>query len=203
MKNKILLSFLFLTISLTGFCTVWTINNTGNTFAPATITIKLGDIIDFKLAEEHDSREVSLTSWNSNDNTALPGGFQTAFGGGMVMASQLGVGTHYYVCTPHASFGMKGIIIVLNTSGIAEDQSNTNISVYPNPSNGKFRFAIDGFQFTNDYKLELYNVVGEKIYQSSITNEISDIDISNRIKGIYFIKIFNGQTIWSKKLILH
>jgi plastocyanin len=112
MKNKILLSLLLLSISLTGFCTVWTVNNSGNTFTPATITINFGDTVNFVIAVSHDAREVSQTTWNASGNTALAGGFQTPFGGGMVLPAQLGVGTHYYVCTPHASLGMKAIIIV-------------------------------------------------------------------------------------------
>ena len=203
MKNKILLSLLLLSTSLTGFCTVWTVNNSANTFTPATITINFGDTVNFVITTAHDAREVSQTTWNANGNTALTGGFQTPFGGGMVLPAQLGVGTHYYVCTPHASIGMKGTIIVQNsTTGIAENQSQTNISVYPNPSNGQFQFSMDGSPLSKDCKMEIYSVQGERIYQSVITNTKSDIDLSNQTKGIYFVKMYNGQTILTKKMVI-
>ncbi len=119
MKTKILLSLLMLSSSLTAFCTVFTINNSGNTFTPANITITFGDTVNFVIAGSHDAREVSQTTYNANGNTALPGGFQTPFGGGMVLPAQLAVGTHYFVCTPHAAFGMKGIITVVSCTAPA------------------------------------------------------------------------------------
>ena len=116
MKNKILLTLLLIKLTLTGFSTVWPVSNMGNTFSSSTITINFGDTVNFLISGSHDAREVSLMTWNANGNTALFGGFQTNFGGGMVYPTQLGVGSHYYVCTPHASMGMKGIIIVQNCS---------------------------------------------------------------------------------------
>ena len=116
MKNKILLTLLLIKLNLIGFSTVWPVFNIGNTFSSATITINFGDTVNFLISGSHDAREVSLMTWNANGNTALFGGFQTNFGGGMVYPTQLGVGSHYYVCTPHASMGMKGIIIVQNCS---------------------------------------------------------------------------------------
>ena len=112
MKLKSLLTLLLITVSTSAFCTIWTINTSGFTYTPATTNILFGDTVVFTIGGSHDAREVSLTTWNANGNTPLPGGFQTAFGGGMVLPAQLAVGTHYFVCTPHASFGMKGTIVV-------------------------------------------------------------------------------------------
>ena len=112
MKLKSLLSLLLITISTSAFCTIWTINTSGLTFTPATTNILFGDTVVFTIGGSHDAREVSLGTWTANGNTPLPGGFQTAFGGGMVLPAQLAVGTHYCVCTPHAAMGMKGTIVV-------------------------------------------------------------------------------------------
>lgn len=203
MKKKILLSILLLSSSLIAFCTTWTITNSGFSFNPATITINLGDSVNFGITASHDAREVSMATWNVNGSTALPGGFQTPFGGGLVLPAQLGLGTHYYVCTPHASGGMKAKIIVQSsTTGIAENQSQTNLSVYPNPSNGKFQFALEGSQVLKNCKMEIYNVQGVRICQSVITNTKTDIDLSNQPNGIYFLKFFNGQTILTKKIVI-
>ena len=112
MKLKSLLTLLLITVSTSAFCTIWTINTSGFTYTPATTNILFGDTVVFTIGGSHDAREVSLTTWNANGNTPLPGGFQTAFGGGMVLPAQLAVGTHYFVCTPHAAMGMKGTIVV-------------------------------------------------------------------------------------------
>ncbi|MFN0189440.1 MAG: T9SS type A sorting domain-containing protein [Bacteroidia bacterium] len=40
------------------------------------------------------------------------------------------------------------------------------------------------------------------MYQSAITNPKTDIDLSNPTKGIYFVKIFDRQTILTKKIVI-
>ncbi len=120
MKRKSILSLLLFSKSLIGFCTVWTVNNSGSTFSPATLTISPGDSVNFILASIHNAVEVDQSTWNSNGSAALSGGFQTPFSGGMVLPAQLATGTHYYVCTNHVSGGMKGTIIVLNCSTPAQ-----------------------------------------------------------------------------------
>lgn len=200
--KKITLSLLLLSISLPGFCIVWTVNSSGNTYTPASITITLGDSVNFVIASSHDAREVSQTTYNANGNTILTGGFQTSFGGGLVLPAQLSVGTHYYVCTPHAQLGMKGLIIVQNATSIVENQLQTTISIYPNPSNGNFQLEIDGPQFTKSCKVEIYNIQEQKIYQSLITNSKSNINVNNEPNGIYFVRIYGETEIYERKIIV-
>jgi hypothetical protein len=90
---------------------------------------------------------------------------------------------------------------VTKTTGIAENQSQTNVSVYPNPSNGQFQFTVDGSHVAKNCKMEIYNVLGERIYKFDITNTKSDIDLSNQTNGIYFVKIYTGQTILTKRIV--
>lgn len=203
MKTIILLSFLMVSTSLTGLCKTWSITNSGFTFNPASITIALGDSVKFILASAHNGTEVSEATWSANGTTALAGGFQTEFGGGVVLPAELEVGTHYYVCTAHASSGMKGTIIVQNATGFVENQSHTNLSIYPNPSDGKFELLIDGSLFAGDCNLEIYNVLGDKIYHSVISSSKSDIDLKHPKNGIYFLKIYDGQTVRTKKIVIH
>jgi len=203
MKRILLFSVFILSSSLTGFCTIWTIKNSGFTFSPATIVITVGDTVNFVISSSHDAREVSQTTWNASGNTALPGGFQTPLGGGIILPAQLGVGTHYYVCTPHASLGMKGTIIVQNITGVEEkDQINANILVYPNPSKGQFQFSFNESQIIKDAKMEICNSQGELIYKSAILKPNSLIDLGNRPEGVYFIRIYCGQTILTKRIVI-
>ena len=197
--RKYLFSFLLFALSTIGFSTTWVITNTGFLFTPPTITITVGDSVNFKLKKIHSVIEVSLSTWNANGITPLPG-FKTTLGGGLVFPNQLTVGTHYYVCQNYGPIGMKGIIIVLNPTGVAENQLPGNISIYPNPSNSKFKLDIGCIQFNRNCNLGFCNVKEEKIYQKVFTNSISEIDLDNQSKGIYFFKIFNGQKFFKKKL---
>jgi plastocyanin len=193
--KKLFLSLLVLLAGITALCTTWTINNSGFTFSPSTITIIIGDDVNFSLAGIHNAVEVSQATWDINGNTPLPGGFQTSFGGGSVTASQLGVGTHYYVCSPHASLGMKGIIVVQNTTDIDENQSEPILLVYPIPSNNiltiKVRSEVIGYQF------QITDKSGRQMTNGKLADETSLIDISQLNPGIYLFQIIGkrNQTI--------
>lgn len=202
MKSKILLTLLLLSISITGFCTTWTIKNLGDTFTPDTVIIALGDSVNFDITFTHDAREVSQATWNENGNTALSGGFQTPFDGGLVLPEHLTVGTHWYVCSPHAAIGMKGVIIVESDASVPENHLQTNLRVLPNPSNGQFHLTILGSLLDKNCKMEIYNVQGEIIYQTIITNTTFDINLTDQPNGIYFLKIYEGQTILTKKIVI-
>jgi plastocyanin len=99
--------------SSTATSAIHTIVDSGLSFDPANLTINVGDTVIFSLATMHNAVEVTQNTWNTNGNTPN-GGFSTPFGGGTVIFST--AGTYYYVCSPHAAAGMKGIITVVLTS---------------------------------------------------------------------------------------
>lgn len=102
-----------LAISVTGaFATVTSVTNSGFTFSPANITITQGDSVSFTLQASHNAVEVSQTTYNANGTTPLGGGFSVGFGANQQLVTGLSVGVHYYVCSNHASSGMKGTITV-------------------------------------------------------------------------------------------
>jgi plastocyanin len=202
--KTILFSVILFAIVTAGYCTTWTITNSGFTFSPATITITVGDSVNFSVTSIHQPLEVSQATWNANGNTPLAGGFQTPFGGGLVLPAKLTVGTHYYVCSAHASMGMKGTIIVQNSTGIKENTAKTNFSVFPNPSNGKFQIEMVNPVFPENYNLEIYNMVGDKIYSNyGLKQQVStQIDLSGFPRGYYFVRIFDGAGISDKKVAI-
>ena len=183
--------------------------NSGFTFSPAEITINGDDIIDFQLGSSHNAVEVSQSTWAANGNTPLPG-FSTPFGGGQV--AELTPGVHYYVCTPHASGGMKGTITVTGASGINDNTSDIPaFDLYPNPSTGKFilQYGNPGFSNGNLYdddlqaSMEIFNLSGGKIYElpGFIARVSNEIDISSLSDGVYFVRIYDRKKIYTQKLI--
>jgi plastocyanin len=170
-----------------GYCTTWTVTNSGYAFNPGTITITIGDDVNFVLASIHDVQEVSKVTWDANDNTPLSGGFSTSFGGGLVPASQLGIGTHYYVCVPHASMPMKGIIIVQGVTGIAENQLQPGFSVYPNPTDQLLTIKANSTLIGSEYFIT--DRTGRQVFSGNLVNESTLVDLGQLTSGIYFFQI--------------
>ena len=120
-----------------------TITNSGFTFSPDLVNINIGDTVNFQLGGIHNVIEVDEITWNANGNSPIDGGFSLPLGGGQLTG--LTAGTHFYVCGPHASLGMKGKIIVNASSGIGENGTSKKLfSIYPNPTNGKFMLQFNG-----------------------------------------------------------
>lgn len=183
---KTILTLLLLVLSTSGsYSTSWTVTNSGNTFSPSTITIVAGDDVIFNLESAHNAVEVSQATWNANGSAALAGGFQTPFGGGTVTAGQLGIGTHYYVCTPHASLGMKGTIVVQNATGIEEHRLPAGFTIYPNPSQISLTINSNDEEIGSGFYIA--DMSGRKVVSGIIENNMTIIDIGNLARGTYLI----------------
>ena len=203
MKKAILL-FGMISFAVAAFSATVNITNAGFTFSPANVTINLGDDINFQLGGSHNAVEVSKATFDAGGNTPLPGGFSVAFGGGAVTADKLTAGTHYFVCSPHASLGMKGTITVLNTTGIAFNASKDGISVYPNPSNGNFQLSVGNTKFSKEFDVEIFNVVGAKVYSKPelAQQHVFNIEAADLPKGTYILKVNNGEAAYYRKIVI-
>jgi len=94
-------------------------------------------------------------------------------------------------------------IVKLNgVSGIEESAfGGENVSVYPNPSTGMFSIVAPSLKGEKS-SIEIYNVLGEKVFQSIINNQSSIINLENQPNGIYFLSIKTEQGIVNKKIII-
>ncbi len=90
----------------------------------------------------------------------------------------------------------------LQLTSIAQINGNDNeIRIFPNPTTGKFH--IQGLM-VDVQSLEIYNIVGEKVAAfTNLKQQISnEIDLTGSVPGIYFVKIYNGEKICSKKFVI-
>jgi plastocyanin len=90
--------------------------SSGFTFQPDTISVDSSDTVRFVLDPMHNAREVDSAAWLANDTTSN-GGFETGYGGSDIVMSV--PGTFHYVCVPHGSGGMKGVIVVSPTGALS------------------------------------------------------------------------------------
>ena len=82
-------------------------------------------------------------------------------------------------------------------SGINDNFYSTNtISIYPNPSSGKAKIEWNG---SKNASIKVFNLMGKEVLQQVISNEI---DLSNYPKGIYIVKVSDGQKIYSNKIVI-
>ncbi len=74
------------------------------------------------------------------------------------------------------------------------------INLYPNPSNGKL--IVENTLENSTF--ELYDIVGRKVYTSSLSGNATQLDISSFNNGTYLYKIIqNGKPVKEDKLILN
>jgi len=189
MKKRIPITLTMLyTALVSGMCTTWTITNSGYTFTPETITITYGDTVTFSLGSIHNAVEVSQDTWDGNGNTPLGSGFSLPLGGGSVYPDQLSVGTHWYVCSPHASLGMKGVIIVEGaTTAITQLQPQLDVSFYPNPVTDMI--TIRGSEEVVGSPYSFTDLTGKQVLTGKLDDETVSIDISSFETGIYLLQI--------------
>ena len=76
--------------------------------------------------------------------------------------------------------------------------ANDEFILYPNPTTGIINFSIHNSTLS---KLSIKNILGQVVYQSTIQNLQSLINLSNFPPGIYFFELHNQQTTYTKKII--
>ena len=71
------------------------------------------------------------------------------------------------------------------------------LKIYPNPSSQNYVYI----EWAEDIKVEVYSVIGKKIHQAIVRKNDSKLNISELSRGVYFLKISNGQNTISRKFI--
>lgn len=77
------------------------------------------------------------------------------------------------------------------------------IKLFPNPTNGTLNLTINTKQLAF-LQCEIVNVLGESVYQTTIRNQqtIISLNVSFLPKGIYLVRVDDGKSVASKKLLV-
>lgn len=90
------------------------------------------------------------------------------------------------------------------TTGV-EDNLFANFKMYPNPSKGSVLISFDAIS-SNDVSIQLFDIRGRMIdvkqYKITSSTFQKEMNYQSVAKGIYILKITNGQNRLSKKIIL-
>lgn len=113
---------------------------------------------------------------------------------------------------------MKNFIIILLivTSGLTinpmraqgslkpltDPLTSAAVRLYPNPTNGKFCIGLKNPPAK--MQVIIYNILGQKTYESSILSPlpINEINFSAHPKGVYFVKINDGENTYTEKIVV-
>jgi len=199
MKTKFLLTVVLLAgIHALISATTVRIYNEGNVFIPNEVTVQPGDTLNFDIGTFHNAVEVSQETWNAGD-TASNGGFRLPLGGGEIVLTD--EGTYYYVCQPHASLGMKGVIHVEVPNDIpdAESVEGSSLHIYPNPVSDELNLNFN-VQNLSEVSIDILDSSGRSVgslirnnYSTGIYSET--ISVGTLEPGHYFISITTGSNM--------
>lgn len=126
-------------------------------------------------------------SWNTGETTATVTGLT-----GSPTQTLIVTVTDSNNCSSQAT------ALVTCATGINNYDSQNQISIFPNPSNGLFTIQSSD-RISN---IEISNLIGEKIYFSQINLDKTEIDLSKEPTGIYFIKVNSEKGTVTKKIII-
>jgi plastocyanin len=192
MKNSLLIISIFISSFLFAQTKVTVVVANGS-FTPASVTIDVGDTVEFdNQAGFHwvDGRQSTYASNPvSFDNQAQSGSgwtylqvFNTA-------------GAYDYRCGIHTTT-MFGTITVQLPTGINEDTAENTVDFYPNPASKELTFS--------EYKLvksvTIYSITGMQVLFSELPN--NKLDVSTLKVGTYFVKIKSDNDEITKKLVI-
>jgi len=85
-------------------------------------------------------------------------------------------------------------------TAIDEQNLHQNIFVYPNPSTTQITLDLSDTQYKNT-SLTISNISGQQLQNRTITELITEIDISDLPTGIYIIKVWNDKNVMIQRVI--
>ena len=89
-------------------------------------------------------------------------------------------------------------VVKLNpTVGVDEVENNSSIIIFPNPTNGIF--TINSTQQINT--IEVFNTLGQAVYNKKITSNSTTIDLTLFPKGLYLVQLKTNTNIITKKIV--
>jgi Secretion system C-terminal sorting domain len=116
--------------------------------------------------------------------------------------SNVGVGDYMVTVTDaKGCVSTFGEFTVDNTVAVKEINSLQSISLYPNPATDQFHLNAV-FEKTEVLEIELYNILGEKVFvdQREAANLDMDLNISNLSNGTYFLQLKTFEGFHTEKL---
>jgi len=86
------------------------------------------------------------------------------------------------------------------TVGLAEFKEKTNLSIYPNPTNGYVTIQLD--EIPKNVVINIKDVLGKTLKEQKVNSTNTVINVSSLPKGIYYVELVNDSYKYAKKLVV-
>jgi hypothetical protein len=97
-------------------------------------------------------------------------------------------------------FNRYNVVEQYDISDSTDKMTRSNdIIVYPNPT--KDKIIIETSLKIGHSFLSIHNIDGKELIHYQLNDCTTELDISDLKKGVYFLKILNDKTIFTKKII--
>jgi 3',5'-cyclic AMP phosphodiesterase CpdA len=108
----------------------------------------------------------------------------------------------YRIITVNQSFvSVSPPLLSCISQDVSELSDQMDISVFPNPTSGKFNVSISQLADLKMNNIEIYNVLGECVHRQIATSANLQIDLSEAPNGIYFLQIKTADGVEVKKIV--
>lgn len=82
--------------------------------------------------------------------------------------------------------------------GVTEHNLDISLHIYPNPTTGKCTIRNDQYMME---RIELYDVYGKQLGVFQVDDYQTDIDLSSRASGVYFVRVTTEQGMVTKRVV--
>lgn len=123
--------------------------------------------------------------------------------GNTLTISEVGVGVSIITVTANDGMGetvTDEFTVTVTANSSLGELSKSNVQVYPNPSNGVF--VIETTQLSNSLSIKVVDVTGKTVYKQTSELSKTQIDISNKREGMYFLILESDESSYIHKLII-
>lgn len=101
----------------------------------------------------------------------------------------------------------NGVVYKFMAGGVGVNELSkplSGVKIFPNPATDKFTIDVKNVkEDLSNAKVIITNVIGEIVSETPVNNQsLLNIDLTNKPKGIYFLKIDNGTKSTTEKIIV-
>lgn len=167
-------------------------------FLPDSIFAAQGDSLHIVFGStEHTFTQVSEETWNANGDTPS-GGWNLGPGITETTIELFGTGTIHYICLPHATMGMKGIVHISLENAIAERTPLLQDRFYPNPTSGQLWLRE---AYTGMLDLLFTDLSGREVLRTQVVAD-RPVDVSTLPSGLYTVRAADsaGEEVFRQRI---